>query len=598
MLRANEQDRPDVARRRTNFRLAVRYGHTPGNLQFRELERGCPVRLRGRGLPLDSPGGRVKVAAAAEDEWRLVGDASNTTSRGHAGLWWLAAGAAAFVLYRVTLAPGVLWGDSGEAQLRVLMGGWTVGGQIVRSHVLYFAAARALRWLFTPDAALAANLTSALAGAVTVANAAWLLRTLCARRTAALVGVTCLALSHTFWQLSTSAEVVTTTTALLTAEWIGAVRLAQTGKRRWIAWIGLCNGLGLSNHNFAMLMWPVYALIAVRFHGSWSPRWKTVLAALPAFLLGAAPVLALCVSHWLESGSARETFRSFLTGQYAGRIAPLGEMPKLILRAGAVTVLNFPTPLLLMCVPGVINIARGALRTPREISASVRDPRMSTRHPAVDPLILSAGLIYLAFGATYGVADQHTFLVPGFVVVSIVLALGVENILSRRNETAFQWALVLLALLSPAVYAVAPSIARRVDIAARVLSQRDVSFRDPFAWFLQPWRCGYDGAERFAVAALSDLPEGAWLAADSTLAPPINYVQAARSFRRDVRLLSTVDRQPWLEAVDESSRIDELIDGGLFFSATSEPRYLPRRIRGDAFRLEPFGAVFRVSRAP
>jgi hypothetical protein len=255
----------------------------------------------------------------------------------------------------------------------------------------------------------------------------------------------------------------------------------------------------------------------------------------------------------------------------------------------------------LLCTPGVVHIVHRVIRKGSASTANSQDrddAPNAANHPGLDLLLLGAGLIYLAFGATYGVADQHTFLVPAFVVVAIVLALGAERFLARRGEPVRHLAIVACAFLSPIVYALLPSIVAQSDLGARVLPQREVPYREPYTWFLQPWRCGYNGAERFARAALSELPDGAWLAADSTLGPPINYLQAARSFRRDVRLLSTVARQPWLDRLDESAHFDDMIDRGWFFTATAEPRHLPRRLRGDEFRIEPYGVVYKVLRKP
>ena len=68
------------------------------------------------------------------------------------------------MLYGCTIAPGLLWGDPGESQVHVLMGGWLVDGEIVRAHVIYYAIARFMHWLLPVNAALAANLAAALCG--------------------------------------------------------------------------------------------------------------------------------------------------------------------------------------------------------------------------------------------------------------------------------------------------------------------------------------------------------------------------------------------------------------------------------------------------
>ena len=161
------------------------------------------------------------------------------------------------------MAPGVLWGDSGDAQVRVLAGEWTDARELARTHITYYAAAIGLHRLAGLEAALAANLVSACAGAVTVANVAWLVGQVTGRRFPAGVVALLLACSHTLWQFSTMAEVLTLTTALLSAELCLLCRFAQDRRARWLYGLAFASGLGLANHNFALLSLVVYLAVAV-----------------------------------------------------------------------------------------------------------------------------------------------------------------------------------------------------------------------------------------------------------------------------------------------------------------------------------------------
>ena len=143
----------------------------------------------------------------------------------------------------LTMAPGVLWGDSGDAQVRVLAGEWTDARELARTHITYYAAAIGLHRFGGLDAALAANLVSALAGAITVANTCWLLSLFVRRRLAVVCGGALLLVSHTLWQLSTGAEVVTFSTMCLSFEMVMVTRFAQTSRARWLALAALANGI-------------------------------------------------------------------------------------------------------------------------------------------------------------------------------------------------------------------------------------------------------------------------------------------------------------------------------------------------------------------
>ncbi len=509
----------------------------------------------------------------------LSNQADNPTREVRPWIWWIVSGLAAFGLYRLSMAPGLLWGDSGEAQLHILTGGWLFNDQIVRSHVLYYAIARTLRWILSAEPAVAANLTSVIAGAVTMGNVAWLLRKLCTSRVAAACGIILLAVSHTFWQLSTSAEVVTLSTALLTAEWIGVVQWLEKRQSRWLVLSAVANGLGLSNHNFAMLMWPVYGLVfLLRRREAKTVSWREVALVASAWLLGAAPILVLSIGFWREHGSLAETAQSLLVGRYGRHIGNLSVLLHLLGRAACYTFLNFPTPLLLLAALGLLSYWRTGDRTLRIV-------------------LVGAAAMYAAFGASYGVADQHAFLVPAFVLAAVFVALGLNDFCNRRGSRGFAVAAILLALLGPLAYALAPRILTGSSLASSWLPPRIIPYRDPCIWFLRPWRNGYDGAERFAREVLEGLPPDAWLVADSTVCPPINYLQARRSLRRDVRLISSIARQPWLQPTDEVRGREAMMNAGRLFATSDARPYLPDWLRDGSFRFDPAGYVWLIKKS-
>jgi len=498
--------------------------------------------------------------------------------RGRPRAWiWRSAGVVALALYVATAAPGLLWGDSGEAQLHVLLRGWTVDGEIARSHVLYYAVARLIAWLLPFDAARAANLVAALFGALTVANAGWLCATLCRRRTPALCGTLLVMLSHTLWQLSTSAEVMTLTTALLSAELMAIIKLVESKRLRWLAAAALLNGLGVSNHNLALLMWPVYGVVAIRWRAAWRPKGgRAVALAAGGLALGLLPVLALCVGDLLAGGSPAATLQSLFIGHYGGKVANVSNLVTLLGRTAAMTALNFPTPLFLLAVPGCWVVRRAA--------------------PApIGWVLIGTTIVFTAFAARYNVPDQHTFLLPSFMMFAVLAAVALDGLPAGRRWSVSVIAACALSAMGPVVYAGAPPLLRRLAPHTTRVPTRAVPYRDRFDWFLRPWRCGYEGAERFARETLTSLPEGAWLVVDTTLNPPLNYLQAAESLRQDVHLDSWGARQEWLQPPgDLTAERAKKLDAGLLFAVSEDPRYLPLWLRAGSHRFERSGHVFRV----
>ena len=490
------------------------------------------------------------------------------------GLAFLAAG----ILYAVTMAPGLLWGDSGHAQLHTALDGWLVEGQIARSHVLYYWICRMLTRVSEISPARAATVVSLIGGAVTVANVAVLCSATTQVRLAVFCATALLALAHTFWRLSVAAEVVTLSTALISAELLCVAQLLRTRDPRWAYAAGLANGLGVSNHNFALLMWPVYGAILLRERTNLRPMpCGTALKTVAALLLGLTPVLALCIADLRAFGSLSHTLASFLFGDFGRQVFNIADSPRLMVRGAASVVLNFPTPLVLLAVPGAYALVR-------------RGPRPLTW------LLLGGLAMFGLFGMRYDVPDQFTFMVPAFIFIPVLVCLGIDHLIQNpgRPGRAPRALLIVVAVMSPAVYAAAPKLLQQFPATARFLPDKHERYRDRFTWFIQPWLTGYDGAERFARDVFDALPPDALLVVDSTLLPPLNYLQAVDNLRRDVRLDCWAARQPWFAPTDRDDVRRDRLARGLVFTTTQDLGYFSEWLPENDYELRPHGIIYEV----
>jgi len=194
----------------------------------------------------------------------------------------LAVGLAAFALYRVTLLPGVDFGDTGSLQT-------TVGTTFVTprdGYPLYFALGDLVYLVTRGEAAHALNLASAIEGAaacaVIVLAAAELSGSLAAGAAAAVL----FAVSYTFWSQAIIAEVYAlhmlfvSLTLLLLLRW---QRRPTTGR---LAAFFAAYALGFGNHLSMVLLMPAYTVfLLTAAPGGWrsmiAPR-VTALAALCA----------------------------------------------------------------------------------------------------------------------------------------------------------------------------------------------------------------------------------------------------------------------------------------------------------------------------
>ena len=186
-------------------------------------------------------------------------------------------GVAAFLLYRSTAAPGLLFGDAGEFQFTLPLLGL--------SHPTGYPLYHLLGWLWEQfyrlNPAQGANHFSALWGGVAVGLFYWLAAELLSQMTGQLrwqrgsgwlagISTIVFAANPTFWGEATRAEVYTLHAALIILLFITTLKLVQ---RHWFqsrqrelafpwAW-ALVLGLGLTHHLTIILIWQAVALFVL-----------------------------------------------------------------------------------------------------------------------------------------------------------------------------------------------------------------------------------------------------------------------------------------------------------------------------------------------
>jgi hypothetical protein len=149
---------------------------------------------------------------------------------------------------------------------------------------------------------------------------------------------------------------------------------------------------------------------------------------------------------------------------------------------------------------------------------------------------------------------------------------------------------LVFSFLPVAVYAAAPSVAEkmRLDLGTR----GDVPYRNDYEYFLQPWKTGYKGAERFAEEALDTVESDAVICADSTTVAPLLYVQEVKGKRPDVRIAyGTVSSRDAPEVNEETIR--RLLEEVAVYVVSSKPGFCPPFIL-DSYELAQAGVLWRV----
>jgi hypothetical protein len=128
-------------------------------------------------------------------------------------------------------------------------------------------------------------------------------------------------------------------------------------------------------------------------------------------------------------------------------------------------------------------------------------------------------------------------------------------------------------MLPVGVYAALPLLAEQMQL--NIGTRNDIHYRNDYEYFLQPWKTGYQGAEKFANEAL-DLPEdNAVIYADTTTVGPLVYLQEVKGKRPDLKIVSGIVSSRDAPEFDEQT-IEQLLEAGPVYVVSPKPGYCPQ----------------------
>lgn len=516
---------------------------------------------------------RISVSKMSQPALPVTGSASRVEP---SSPWpgWLGIFVLAFVLYAATANRGVQWQDSGSHILRVVTSELVHPLGLALSHPLHHWLGRLVVSFDLLEPCFAITLLSALAAAVAVANVYGCVLVLTSRRPAALLAAGSLAVAHTFWQMATLTETYTLVAALLAAECWCLSAYARRPRRGFLWMAVLFNGLGIANHMLASLTTPVLIVVVFQAVRSREVRGRDALVAIGAWLVGSFPYTALVVAESVRTGDFSATLHSALFGvSFAGEVLNTKLSLRMLLIGAGFVALNFPSLLLPLAIYGIFRARRLGVR------------RLAR-------LFLLAGLmLHVYFVARFRVLDQHMFLLPTYVLLSIFGGIGIAGVLcwpgARKRRVLLGIATALLAL-TPLWYAFVPGVARRFDVLRSVA--RNKPYRDDYVYVFTPWSVVERSAEKMSRHALELAGEdGLILVEDAMACFAIRY-QALRSGMKDLQI--TQDAAP--EAVAQAAaagRAVVLVPANVDALRTDPPVGSWKRV-GDLYKLtsEPPGS--------
>jgi len=480
----------------------------------------------------------------------------------------------AAILYGVSCAPGAVWQDSGLFQYRVWHNDLEGFEGLAVSHPLYHIVAIGAKHVPLGEFGRRVNLVSAGAAAFAVANLYLLMRWWLGREFPAVIAALTLAVSHTFWWHASLAETYTLWAALFLGELVVLLQYTRTRNVGYLYGLGFLNGLALAVHMLATIPLVCYAVFLLVLWVRRSIRARDLALVAALWVLGALPYEYLILQNVIQSRDVLGTLASAAFGnRWRADVLNTTLSWTLVKEDILLIMLNFPTPSALLFFVGLYGLHRTG-------------PTAAFRRVIVALLVL-----FFVFAARYTITDRYAFFLPFYCVAALMIGLGVHEVV-RWGLPRATVLVVVFALLPVAVYAVAPGLAQHWNLPIR--TRQDIPYRNDYQYFLQPWRTGYTGAERFAREALETAEPNAIICADSTTVAPLLYVQEVKGVRPDVKIVAGIVSSQGAPRVQEQT-VEELLEERPVYVVSKRRGYCPAFIL-DRYSCAQAGVLWRVAR--
>ncbi len=477
------------------------------------------------------------------------------------------------VLYLLSCAPGALWQDSGLIQYRIWHNDIEGFSGLAISHPLFYLLAIGVKHIPLGEFGHRVNLLSAIAAAVAVANVFLFAHLWLGRKFPAIVAAFTLAVSHTFWNHASIIETYTLWAALFTAELIMLLQYIKTRCIGYLYWLGLLNGLAIAVHMLASIPLACYAVFLIVLLARKEIRTRDLLVVVLLWIVGALPYEYLIIKNIAQTGDIGGTLASAAFGlRWQGAVLNTSLSAKLVKQNLQYILYNFATPNILLLFVGCFALLRDRAR------------------PGLRNILLVLAVLFFVFAFRYTIKDRYAFFIPFYCVASIIIGAGAHAANQHMNRKAVPYLILFFSLLPVPIYACVPSLAAKMQLDLG--TRGDIPYRNDYQYFLQPWKTGYDGPERFAEQALEAVENNAVIYADSTTVAALLYVQEVKGKRPDVKITSGTAKSKDAPRFDETT-IEQLLQDRHIYVVSSKPDYCPAFVL-DNYELVQAGLLWRV----
>ncbi|HUF70771.1 MAG TPA: hypothetical protein VMM79_19130 [Longimicrobiales bacterium] len=436
----------------------------------------------------------------------------------------LIVGFAAFLLYAVTGAREMQWGDPAKLTQFVHDGVLLFSQEAHIGHILF-----SMPFSHIPlgSFVLRMHLSSALTLGAAMGVGQAVLIGLGLSRPATRIAIAAVAVAHTIWFTGTIFE----SYPLVLLSLAAAAWLFVVAGRCFMG--GVLLGFGATVHPITLFGLPGIA------YGLWKSEHgrRGVVHLVGGLVVGAVlPVLGVLLV--LQDEATLGINWMSASRQYGGLAYPLRNIPMLL----GYAVYNFASPALVLLLIGMRRLTPNALRT----------------------AVLFAAPHYLV--AIFWL-PQRSYLIPlpVYFAAAFVIALGAEAVLRswRRPRWILSFPIVALPILA---YWMAPPIFTRLGFERTL---RNAPYRNEATYFVQPWKIGERSARDYLDDLAEVLPPEPVVVGDWLLHTTVHAGQRVEGWREDATLFNA-NAEP-CEEVAEAYRA-----GRRIFILDDTPGYMPQ----------------------
>jgi len=302
-------------------------------------------------------------------------------------------------------------------------------------------------------------------------------------------------------------------------------------------------------------------------------RFRDLAIVALLWILAALPYEYLIIKNIIQTGDVAGTLASAAFGnRWQAAVLNTTLSTEIAKENFLFILLNFPTPNILLFFAGCLGLFK--------ISAS-RGFRNA---------LLGLIVLFFIFAFRYTVDDRYAFFIPFYCMVSVFIGLGTYLLQEQINRKVPAYLILFFSLLPIGVYAAVPTLAEKMQVDLGTRS--NIAYRDDYKYFLQPWKTGYKGAERFANEALDAVESNAIIFADSTTVAPLLLVQEVKGKRPDVKVVSGIASSKNAPSFNAHT-IKQLLKDRSVYVVSRQAGYCPSFVL-DNYDLAPAGVLWRV----